>query len=166
MSGYVIPVEAGIQGIGKRSVVLQSGWVYFLYMAKRIMPLISSFYGIMIRMFFYDTEKHNLPHLHAVYQATVDKYKRLFLGEDAAAPPPVSSRLRRYLLPLLCKGLPQMRFSASLQNARSPPCNEPSKVRASRNKREQGLKKPELLNKHLLCVRDQRSGRRPDSTLF
>lgn len=25
------------------------------------MPTISMFYGILIRMFFYDTEKHNVP---------------------------------------------------------------------------------------------------------
>lgn len=31
------------------------------------MPLISQFYGILIRMFFEDQEQHNLPHFHAVY---------------------------------------------------------------------------------------------------
>ncbi len=31
------------------------------------MPLISQFYGILIRMFFNDTEQHHLPHFHAVY---------------------------------------------------------------------------------------------------
>lgn len=32
------------------------------------MPLISTFYGILIRMNFKDTGKHNLPHFHAKYQ--------------------------------------------------------------------------------------------------
>ncbi|UCG19231.1 MAG: DUF4160 domain-containing protein [Thiotrichales bacterium] len=32
------------------------------------MPTISMFYGIVIRMFFYDTDKHHLPHIHAEYQ--------------------------------------------------------------------------------------------------
>ncbi len=32
------------------------------------MPTISMFYGILIKMFFCDVEKHNLPHLHAEYQ--------------------------------------------------------------------------------------------------
>jgi hypothetical protein len=32
------------------------------------MPTISMFYGIVIRMFFYDTDKHNVPHIHAEYQ--------------------------------------------------------------------------------------------------
>lgn len=32
------------------------------------MPTISMFYGILIRMFFYDTEKHHVPHIHAEYQ--------------------------------------------------------------------------------------------------
>lgn len=31
------------------------------------MPLISQFFGILIRMFFNDQEQHNLPHFHAVY---------------------------------------------------------------------------------------------------
>ncbi len=31
------------------------------------MPLISHFYGILIRMFFKDKEQHNRPHFHAVY---------------------------------------------------------------------------------------------------
>ncbi len=38
------------------------------------MPTISMFYGILIRMFFYDTDKHNLPHIHAEYQGDVAVY--------------------------------------------------------------------------------------------
>jgi len=37
------------------------------------MPTISMFYGIIICMYFYDDERHNLPHIHAKYQ-----------GQDAA----------------------------------------------------------------------------------
>lgn len=29
------------------------------------MPTISSFYGILIRMYFFDAEQHHLPHIHA-----------------------------------------------------------------------------------------------------
>lgn len=32
------------------------------------MPTISMFYGILIRMFFRDVERHNVPHVHAEYQ--------------------------------------------------------------------------------------------------
>ena len=32
------------------------------------MPLISTFYGILIRMYFFDAEQHHLPHIHAQYQ--------------------------------------------------------------------------------------------------
>jgi hypothetical protein len=32
------------------------------------------FYGILIRMFFYDTDRHNLPHIHAEYQDQVAVY--------------------------------------------------------------------------------------------
>jgi hypothetical protein len=31
------------------------------------MPIISMFYGIIIRLYFIDTEHHHLPHLHAEY---------------------------------------------------------------------------------------------------
>ena len=32
------------------------------------MPLISSFYGVLIYMYFMDTRQHNTPHIHAMYQ--------------------------------------------------------------------------------------------------
>jgi hypothetical protein len=32
------------------------------------MPLISTFYGILIRMYFFDTDQHHLPHIHVQYQ--------------------------------------------------------------------------------------------------
>lgn len=38
------------------------------------MPTISMFYGILIRMFFHDVEKHHVPHLHADYQGQVAVY--------------------------------------------------------------------------------------------
>lgn len=38
------------------------------------MPTISMFYGILIKMFFRDVEKHNLPHIHAEYQGQVAVY--------------------------------------------------------------------------------------------
>ncbi len=31
------------------------------------MPVISMFYGIIIRMFFYDNKEHSLPHIHIEY---------------------------------------------------------------------------------------------------
>jgi hypothetical protein len=38
------------------------------------MPTISMFYGILIRMFFRDVEKHHEPHIHAEYQGNVAVY--------------------------------------------------------------------------------------------
>jgi len=38
------------------------------------MPTISMFYGVLIRMFFYDIEKHAKPHIHAEYQGEVAVY--------------------------------------------------------------------------------------------
>lgn len=31
------------------------------------MPVISMFYGIIIRMFFFDTDQHQRPHIHVEY---------------------------------------------------------------------------------------------------
>jgi hypothetical protein len=38
------------------------------------MPTISMFYGILIRMFFNDMEKHHSPHIHADFQGHVAVY--------------------------------------------------------------------------------------------
>ena len=38
------------------------------------MPTISMFYGIIIRMFLYDTDRHHVPHIHAEYQDRVAVY--------------------------------------------------------------------------------------------
>ena len=38
------------------------------------MPTISMFYGVLIRMFFYDTDKHKVPHIHAEVQGEVAVY--------------------------------------------------------------------------------------------
>lgn len=38
------------------------------------MPTISMFYGILIRMFFFDTDRYNVPHIHAEYQGQVAVY--------------------------------------------------------------------------------------------
>lgn len=32
------------------------------------MPTISMFYGIIISLYFFDNERHKLPHIHAKYQ--------------------------------------------------------------------------------------------------
>ncbi|MDB5779415.1 MAG: hypothetical protein JWP93_1780 [Polaromonas sp.] len=32
------------------------------------MPLISSFYGVLIYMYFMDNRQHHMPHIHAMYQ--------------------------------------------------------------------------------------------------
>jgi hypothetical protein len=41
------------------------------------MPTISMFYGILIRMFFRDLDKHKTPHIHADYQGQVGVYSIL-----------------------------------------------------------------------------------------
>lgn len=38
------------------------------------MPTVSRFYGILIRMFFFDTDKHETPHVHAEMQGSVAVY--------------------------------------------------------------------------------------------
>lgn len=31
------------------------------------MPIVSMFYGIIVRMYFFDNQQHGLPHVHAEY---------------------------------------------------------------------------------------------------
>ncbi len=31
------------------------------------MPVISMFYGLIIRMYFFDTDRHHMPHVHVEY---------------------------------------------------------------------------------------------------
>jgi hypothetical protein len=38
------------------------------------MPLISMFFGVLIRMFYRDIEKHRSPHIHAEYQGMSAAY--------------------------------------------------------------------------------------------
>jgi len=38
------------------------------------LPTISMFYGILIRMFYMDNDRHKLPHIHADYQGQVAVY--------------------------------------------------------------------------------------------
>lgn len=38
------------------------------------MPTISFFYGIIIKMLFRDTERHNPPHIHAEFQGKVASF--------------------------------------------------------------------------------------------
>ena len=38
------------------------------------MPTISMFYGVLIRMFFNDIERHHRPHIHTEYQGQVGVY--------------------------------------------------------------------------------------------
>ena len=46
------------------------------------MPIISLFYGIIIRMFFRDNDKHKMPHMHAFY----GEYEAVFtLGGEIIA---------------------------------------------------------------------------------
>ncbi|MFM8333780.1 MAG: DUF4160 domain-containing protein [Candidatus Methylumidiphilus sp.] len=38
------------------------------------MPTISMFYGIIIYMYFFDNERHSLPHIHARYQGQMGAF--------------------------------------------------------------------------------------------
>src|SRR6056297_851379 len=43
----------------------------------RLMPTISMFYGIVICLYFFDNERHKLPHLHAKYQGQAASFSIL-----------------------------------------------------------------------------------------
>ena len=47
------------------------------------MPIISQFYGVIVRMYFNDNEQHHTPHIHAKYaehEATFDLEGNLLSG--------------------------------------------------------------------------------------
>ena len=51
------------------------------------MPLISQFYGVLIRMYFNDDEQHHKPHFHAKYadhQASFDLDGNIIVGDFPA----------------------------------------------------------------------------------
>jgi hypothetical protein len=56
-------------------------------------PAISVFYGILIRMFFRDSEKHHTPHIHAEYQGQVAVYSVLDGSLLAGELPPGKHKL-------------------------------------------------------------------------
>ena len=48
------------------------------------MPIISQFYGIIVKMFFNDEDKHHTKHVHVVYaeyEATFDFEGNILIGE-------------------------------------------------------------------------------------
>jgi hypothetical protein len=55
------------------------------------MPTISMFYGIIISLYFYDDERHKLPHIHAKYQGE-DASFSILDGEILAGGIPVSKK--------------------------------------------------------------------------
>jgi hypothetical protein len=57
------------------------------------MPTISMFYGILIRMFFRDIDKHQTPHIHADYQGQVGVYSILDGTLLAGSLPPNKHKL-------------------------------------------------------------------------
>jgi hypothetical protein len=57
------------------------------------MPTISMFYGILVRMFFRDIEKHHVPHIHADYQGKVGVYSILDGSLLAGELPPNKHKL-------------------------------------------------------------------------
>ena len=57
------------------------------------MPTISMFYGILVRMFFRDSEKHHVPHIHADYQGKVAVYSILDGSLLAGELPPNKHKL-------------------------------------------------------------------------
>ncbi len=52
------------------------------------MPAIAMFYGILIRLFYKDTDKHHIPHIHAEYQNAVASYSIIDSAVLAGSLPP------------------------------------------------------------------------------
>lgn len=64
-----------ITGGGKRKCKNLCFLPLFLSLEKNCMPVISMFYGIIIRMFYFDNKEHKTPHIHiefAEFNAVVE----------------------------------------------------------------------------------------------
>ena len=51
------------------------------------MPILSMFYGIVVRMYFFDDKQHHVPHVHAEYSGheavfSIDAPSRLGVGNS------------------------------------------------------------------------------------
>ncbi len=57
------------------------------------MPILSMFYGIVIRMYFYDDKQHHVPHLHAEFSGQKGVFDILEGSVLAGALPPGKTRL-------------------------------------------------------------------------
>ncbi|WP_210147498.1 DUF4160 domain-containing protein [Aromatoleum bremense] len=59
------------------------------------MPTISMFYGIIISLYFYDDQRHKLPHIHAKYQGQDASFSILdesvLAGGDSGRQGPIGS---------------------------------------------------------------------------
>jgi len=56
-------------------------------------PIISMFYGIIIRMFFRDNQQHHLPHVHAEFQGQVAVFSILDGAHLEGELPPAKQKL-------------------------------------------------------------------------
>ena len=57
------------------------------------MPTISMFYGIVVYLYFFDDERHKLPHIHAKYQGQEAVFSMLDGALLAGSIPVAKSRL-------------------------------------------------------------------------
>lgn len=57
------------------------------------MPAISTFYGIVVYLYFFDDERHKLPHVHAKYQGQEGVFSMLDGALLAGEIPVAKSRL-------------------------------------------------------------------------
>ena len=57
------------------------------------MPTISMFYGIVVYLYFFDDERHKLPHIHAKYQGQEAAFSMLDGALLAGSMPVAKSRL-------------------------------------------------------------------------
>lgn len=57
------------------------------------MPAISMFYGIVIYLYFFDDERHKLPHIHAKYQGQDASFSILDGSLLSGSIPPAKTKL-------------------------------------------------------------------------
>jgi hypothetical protein len=60
--------KQGGQGFERKNIINYILSLKKYFFAKKIMPTLSMFYGLVIYMYAKDNQKHHTPHIHAEYQ--------------------------------------------------------------------------------------------------
>ncbi len=60
--------SSGVKTVGWSALLAELQCALYSASVNRICLRFQSFYGIIVRMYFFDNQQHNMPHIHVHYQ--------------------------------------------------------------------------------------------------